>query len=1009
MAWEDTYEHFLTWNGKGKWVPRQVGSLVKWAKEHAQTEAFLGIQHYQNKECRYDNPHMMPLCIDVDDPDIEKAWEATKALHDFFIFKGVPNTCIRIFFSGKKGFHIYVSPYPFGIQPAPDLYRQVRHFMTVLGREAGVDSIDMSCYQRRHLLRVPGSYRPDLQRRVIEVDTAQKISEIVERSSNEPWSVELFARRFFTESDSVADLEGWWQDSLRVLSRESQRTIQGGVSAPTEVLHLDGVPSCVDSLFTQGHKENQRNRTTFQIALFAKAAGRTKGQAGALLWKWDKAIPELAEISAEARQEKTKGIVRHVYGDEEAYFSCDAMRAVCHTCPGEGACKWIKQKKDEAPLDVTLSDAVKSEMAGKLIRFKGAVVQQGSQPHLLPAKARIDCSADSKVCDRCAVKTKPEVDLTHPVNIRDMSGMTPKKADVYIQSLKKIPRGCPGRDVEILEYQSVLPAIIAPSLRRYEAIDEEEDDGSLTRNNEILVVKNELKIQGQYEFIGTSLANNKDSSVIHVVDKARELEDIRNIDDISMTAYQEAQRHFSCAPDDCLQKLWDLAEDVRDSKTRVFGRDLHHVMVMLWFHTAITYTSMGRKVDRGWAHILAPGDTAQGKSLLVNSLASYYQAGGRISGEKVSIPGALIGSHMVNGRWVAELGTMARHDCGCVYCEEWQRALIEVRSGMNEPLETGIIMQATMGRAMARARTRMLFMANPISDKGRSLQMSSKAFPCVHARFIMGSYEALRRIDFVLGFKRSDLVQRYMLEAIKEEAKAPIVPQEAAIANRVLCWRRDHNSIYLPKETAIHAVERSEELLDIFECDLNYLARGDAHRNIERFAVAAAQMTWSTDGNGDVIVLPQHVDAVCALFKEHYCSEDVELDQYALMTRGEESFSTNRIRECSGYFQPWVTFWLRAVEEMLIQGGRMSTGNLCDAVNEERGDVLGWLVEAKRRGITYSMDRFWGLTSAGLDAGKKWLNEVSNPTGAMKYFKVNPPENWQEGRNTFKERDEWAD
>jgi replicative DNA helicase len=97
------------------------------------------------------------LWFDVDDENLDNsligAFNLLMTLENAF---GVDRADIRVFFSGKKGFHVGIPTTTFSAVPSPQLPRALKHMAQRIAGQAGV-TIDHSIYRTNSLLRLPNT------------------------------------------------------------------------------------------------------------------------------------------------------------------------------------------------------------------------------------------------------------------------------------------------------------------------------------------------------------------------------------------------------------------------------------------------------------------------------------------------------------------------------------------------------------------------------------------------------------------------------------------------------------------------------------------------------------------------------------------------------------------------------------------------------------------------------------------------------------------------------------
>lgn len=104
---------------------------------------------------RYSN-----LYFDLDNKDISISYDdCTRLIEE--LTKNIPQEAIKIYFTGKKGFHIECDSSCLGISPGNDLPTIFRFIASDYKNNYNIDSIDLSVYDARRMWRLVGSQHQD--------------------------------------------------------------------------------------------------------------------------------------------------------------------------------------------------------------------------------------------------------------------------------------------------------------------------------------------------------------------------------------------------------------------------------------------------------------------------------------------------------------------------------------------------------------------------------------------------------------------------------------------------------------------------------------------------------------------------------------------------------------------------------------------------------------------------------------------------------------------------------
>lgn len=97
-----------------------------------------------------------PLYFDLDSNLLEESLEDVNKLYNYLLLY-IPDDAIRIFFTGKKGFHIECDPNCVGISPSNNLKNIYRYIASSIKSQVEIDSIDLQVYDNRRMWRLEGS------------------------------------------------------------------------------------------------------------------------------------------------------------------------------------------------------------------------------------------------------------------------------------------------------------------------------------------------------------------------------------------------------------------------------------------------------------------------------------------------------------------------------------------------------------------------------------------------------------------------------------------------------------------------------------------------------------------------------------------------------------------------------------------------------------------------------------------------------------------------------------
>jgi hypothetical protein len=161
-----------------------------YSKKHGNIGIYTSVWLYDSKNIdsstRYSN-----LYFDLDNKDIEVSYNETEKLLEQ-LHKNIPVEAVKIYFTGKKGFHIECDSSCLGISPGNDLPTIFRFIASDYKNNMNIDSIDLSVYDARRMWRLAGSMHQDtkLYKTLLTLDDFKKGIEFIKNKASSPSSVD---------------------------------------------------------------------------------------------------------------------------------------------------------------------------------------------------------------------------------------------------------------------------------------------------------------------------------------------------------------------------------------------------------------------------------------------------------------------------------------------------------------------------------------------------------------------------------------------------------------------------------------------------------------------------------------------------------------------------------------------------------------------------------------------------------------------------------------------------
>lgn len=163
------------------------------------------------------------LFFDIDSDDMRRSQEEAIRLVDY-LSDFIPEPAIRIYFTGKKGFHIECEAIALGISPSNELSGLFRYIGEQLRDELHLTSLDFAVYDERRMWRLPNSqhqltglYKVDLGRSRLGSPI-----EAIESYASEPRWTEVPEQEFCAKANEWYREWGYKHHETRVVTAQER-------------------------------------------------------------------------------------------------------------------------------------------------------------------------------------------------------------------------------------------------------------------------------------------------------------------------------------------------------------------------------------------------------------------------------------------------------------------------------------------------------------------------------------------------------------------------------------------------------------------------------------------------------------------------------------------------------------------------------------------------------------------------------------------------------------------
>lgn len=530
----------------------------------------------------------------------------------------------------------------------------------------------------------------------------------------------------------------------------------------------------------------------------------------------------------------------------------------------------IDSGKPRKAIEVKLHEASNPSSIGKRLLFNAVVTAMDTSPYLIPKEIGISCNRKQSGCAVCPIygmemdANKGFVEATIgscSISILDMVNTGMGQQKTAIQSSLGIPK-CKSVEFHVRSHYRVQDARLTPELTIG-------GEGHTNVTQTAYIVDVTCEMNTAYKFDGTVHPHPANQQATLILDDAQIAED--NL--LSFSPSKEEIRALTIfrpkkwTREGIEAKLDQIYEDLEANVTRIFGRREIHLILDLTYHSVLLF-NLDRREIHGWANTLIAGDSAQGKSETSIRLIEHYGLGERVECKNATVPGLLGGLQQLGTRWFVTWGVIPTHDRRLVILEEIKGASIEVIAKLTDMRSSGIAEIPKIERKRAHARTRLVFISNPRTNRS----IASYNFGIEAIKELIGGLEDIRRFDAAIVVSANQVSSEVISEALDKESETTHVYTSKLCKRLVLfAWTRTPDQVLFEKEARAALSKSTSYLCGRFSEAMPLIDKGTTRYKLARLAVALAVRTFSTLKDYQTICVRLcHVQAITKFLDDTY-------------------------------------------------------------------------------------------------------------------------------------------
>lgn len=519
-------------------------------------------------------------------------------------------------------------------------------------------------------------------------------------------------------------------------------------------------------------------------------------------------------------------------------------------------------ESEAIPEAASVIDTFDSEAVSKPRKVTVTIKGKREPGYSVPRAFRLSCTRDAgakcKICPMNAVQTSVElaIEPSDP-DVLEMIDSTKSQVAQLAAGKVGVPGGkCPKLDIEVEDYQAVEVLYARPSVET-PGVDDAYKNIKITSAG-----RHDTAPNTTHRIVGALYPNPRTHTNEFL---AWEVTPVRTSLDTFELAPKQARRLTRFRPrkgQRPLKRLGQIAHDLSQHVTSIYGRPEMHAAMDLIFHSVIAFDFGGQRIERGWLEGLFVGDTRTGKSETAARLCSHYQAGEVVSCESASFAGIIGGAQQLGGgkEWAITWGVVPINDRRLVVLDEVSGLSPEEIASMSDVRSRGIAQITKIQQEVTRARTRLIWVGNP-----RDSSMAEFTYGVQAIKPLIGAPEDIARFDFAMSASAGD-VSAEEINKHHTPGEQEFDQQACATLIRWVWSRRPEQVVWTTgSEAAVY--QAAQQMGSRYTEDPPLVQVANVRIKIARMAVALAARLFSTDDSfRNVIVRKEHVwDAVAFL------------------------------------------------------------------------------------------------------------------------------------------------
>ena len=532
----------------------------------------------------------------------------------------------------------------------------------------------------------------------------------------------------------------------------------------------------------------------------------------------------------------------------------------------------------KAPLAITgekvsLQESMSEALQNETLEIVVSIAGKQQEPYTAPKTISADCDmSKGKACDMCPLMAKDGHKL---VEIRQddeqifrFVGATEDRKQKLMKEI--VGARCSDRvEFTALEDFHIEELLVQPS------IDDRNDSETQTPMKRTIfsVSTHKSNVNEKRRMVGRNVTDPSNGKLKFMAWGSEPIDlDIDNFE-LSEEDHKDLAKAFRPAAGQTpLAKCLEIAQDMAENVTHIYGRDYLHVAYDLVWHSVLAFNVGGFHVEKGWLEMMVVGDTRTGKSEIARNLMLHYRSGDLKSCEGMSFAGVVGGVQQIDGRWHMSWGIVPMNDRRLVVLDEASElAEKNVIEQMSSIRSSGVAQVTKIQTEQTSARTRLIWISNK-ADGGMLADSTDAGIAAL--RSVVKNNEDIARFDFVTAAAKGE-IDDDVINSTFAEKHDPKYSAELCEKLVKWAWSLTRDDVFVTKEAAKAAILAARDIGSRYVADPPLIQSENVRFKILRIAAAIAARTFSLSKSGKLLVKSTHIQSAVQFLDLIYGRESI--------------------------------------------------------------------------------------------------------------------------------------